>query len=90
MGLTKNQTEAIAQLEAAFKLCQKVGIQFCGIGDSLLFATSQCLKDYKDDFNDGGRGGNVHEIAQMRHINHSDERAGQIQTYSTYKDSGGF
>lgn len=84
--MTSVEETALRNLELAFAKCDKLGIKFSGMDNSLLFCTApqfvkarQARSDRKADYN---------EVAFAVVKDYPD--TGQVKTGGSYVDSGGF
>lgn len=88
VDVTKKQEEAIADLEAAFRKCNKYNLTFNGMGDELLCVSNKAILEYSweklaTDFEFG-------QVADTyKHFQHDPSKTRVIKAKS-YIDSGGW
>lgn len=85
--MTDKEKKAIRQLEEAFKNCKEVGISFCGMDGSLLYANKSASKKGKELADE--KRDSYCFVAEANKFNDI-KGAGTVNTFGSYIDSGGY
>lgn len=83
--MTKEEKNAIAQMNRALAKLNKVGIEICGMDNDLLYATKLALKDADRD---EAQGDSYCEVAIVNRFGETEE-TGTFKA-PCYQDSGGW